>query len=131
MLPRTRARRRALDILHQADVNERDPLVVLFETFDLPGFSRELVEGVARHRAEIDGAIRALAERWELERMPVVDRNLLRIGAFEILHRPDIPPGATINDCVALAKLLSTADSGRFVNGILGRLARERAAPSG
>ena len=67
------------------------------------------------------------ADRWVLERMPIVDRNLLRIGIFELLHREDIPPAATINEAVELAKLLSTEDSGRFVNGLLGRVAREHA----
>lgn len=124
MVARTKARRRALEILYEADVLEEDPLAVLSRE-DAPPFARELIEGVAAHRTEIDDTIRRLADRWELERMPVVDRNVLRLGIFEVLHRPDVPVGAAINDAVDLAKMLSTPDSGRFVNGLLGRVARD------
>ncbi|MEX2555722.1 MAG: transcription antitermination factor NusB [Actinomycetota bacterium] len=125
MLPRTRARKRALDILHAADSLDRPALEVLAENPDAKEFTRELVSGVVEHREELDELIRRYADRWVLERMPIVDRNLLRMGIFELLHRPEIPPGVTINEAVELAKLLSTEDSGRFVNGLLGRVARE------
>lgn len=125
MLPRTRARKRALDILHAADSLDRPVLEVLAENPDEKEFTRELVEGVVANREELDELIRRYADRWVLERMPIVDRNLLRMGIFELLHRDDIPPAATINEAVELAKLLSTEDSGRFVNGLLGRVARE------
>lgn len=125
MLARTKARKRALEILYEADVVGRPLLEVLGEEAGVQPFARELVEGVEAHREEIDALIRRYADRWALERMPVVDRNLLRIGVFEILHRPDVPAGAAINEAVELAKLLSTEDSGRFVNGLLGRVARE------
>lgn len=125
MLPRTKARKHALDILHAADSLDRPVLEVLSEQTDAKEFTRELVLGVIEHREELDELIRRYADRWVLERMPIVDRNLLRIGIFELLHRGDIPPAATINEAVELAKLLSTEDSGRFVNGLLGRIARE------
>ena len=127
VLPRTRARKRALDILHAADSLDRPVLEVLAENPDEKEFTRELVSGVVEHREELDELIRRYADRWVLERMPIVDRNLLRMGIFELLHRPDIPNAATINEAVELAKLLSTEDSGRFVNGLLGRVAREHA----
>jgi transcription antitermination protein NusB len=127
MLPRTKARKRALDILHAADSLDRPVLEVLAENPDAKEFTRELVSGVVEHREELDELIRRYADRWVLERMPIVDRNLLRMGIFELLHRPDIPNAATINEAVELAKLLSTEDSGRFVNGLLGRVAREHA----
>ena len=127
MLPRTKARKRALDILHAADALDRAVPEVLADEADVPDFTRELVEGVEEHRAELDDLIRRYADRWALERMPIVDRNLLRIGIFELLHRPDVPPAAAINEAVELAKILSTEDSGRFVNGLLGRVAREHA----
>jgi transcription antitermination protein NusB len=127
MLPRTKARKRALDILHAADSLDRPVLEVLAENPDAKEFTCELVSGVVEHREELDELIRRYADRWVLERMPIVDRNLLRMGIFELLHRPDIPPGVTINEAVELAKLLSTEDSGRFVNGLLGRVAREHA----
>jgi N utilization substance protein B len=128
VLPRTKARKRALDILHAADSLDRPVLEVLAENPDAKEFTRELVSGVVEHREELDELIRRYADRWVLERMPIVDRNLLRMGIFELLHRPDIPPGVTINEAVELAKLLSTEDSGRFVNGLLGRVAREHAS---
>ncbi len=127
MLPRTKARKRALDILHSADALDRAALDVLAEEPDVPDFTREIVEGVEEHRAELDDLIRRYADRWALERMPIVDRNLLRIGIFELLYRPDVPAAAAINEAVELAKMLSTEDSGRFVNGLLGRVAREHA----
>jgi transcription antitermination protein NusB len=127
VLPRTKARKRALDILHAADSLDRPVLEVLAENPDAKEFTRELVSGVVEHREELDDLIRRYADRWVLERMPIVDRNLLRMGIFELLHRPDIPNAATINEAVELAKLLSTEDSGRFVNGLLGRVAREHA----
>ncbi|SRR6266498_5599682 len=127
MLPRTKARKRALDVLHAADALGRPTLEVLAEQGSVVEFTRELVEGVEEHRDTLDELIRRYADRWALERMPIVDRNLLRMGIFELLYRPDIPPAASINEAVELAKLLSTEDSGRFVNGLLGRVAREHA----
>ncbi|MGH2795184.1 MAG: transcription antitermination factor NusB [Actinomycetota bacterium] len=127
MLPRTRARKHALDILHAADSLDRPVAEVLADEPGVKEFTRELVLGVIEHREELDDLIRRYADRWALERMPIVDRNLLRIGIFELLHRDDIPPAASINEAVELAKLLSTEDSGRFVNGLLGRVAREHA----
>jgi transcription antitermination protein NusB len=129
MVPRSKARKRALDVLYEADVMDRPVAQLLEETLEaepgFPEFARELVEGVERNREQLDSMIQSYAERWALERMPLVDRNLLRIAIFELLHRPDVPPGATIDTAVDLAKLLSTPDSGRFLNGILGRVARE------
>ncbi|MCA1834172.1 MAG: transcription antitermination factor NusB [Actinomycetota bacterium] len=127
MLPRTKARKRALDILHAADVTATSPLeIVSLEDEPIQPFAREIIIGVVEHLADIDALIREYADRWPLERMPVVDRNLLRIALFEILFGTDTPPGVAINEAVDLAKMLSTEDSGRFINGLLGRVARER-----
>jgi N utilization substance protein B len=127
---RRQARRQALDILFQADVTRADPLCVR-EEWELAGkpvdpFARELVEGVAAHRSEIDELLGRTAEEWTVDRMASLDRTILRIACFELLHRPDTPPGAAIDEAVQAAKELSTEDSSRFVNGILGRIARER-----
>jgi len=129
---RRQARRQALDILFQADVTGADPLRVR-EEWELAGkpvdpFARDLVEGVAAHRSEIDGHLQRLAEDWTVDRMASLDRTILRIACFELLHRPDTPPGAAIDEAVQAAKELSTEDSSRFVNGILGRFVRERTA---
>ncbi len=83
-----------------------------------------LVEGVQEHAASIDERITRYAEHWALDRMPVVDRNLLRVAIFELLWMAEVPTAVVINEAVELAKSLSTEDSGRFINGVLGRLAQ-------
>lgn len=116
----SRVRRRALEILHAADVNDVPPA---FEEDD-GGEVRAMVNGVVANRAEIDDTIGRAVEHWSLERMPVVDRNLLRLGIYE-LTKTRAPVRAIVNDAVNLAKQLSTQESGRFVNGVLARIARE------
>jgi N utilization substance protein B len=83
------------------------------------------VLGVSTHLGELDKLIGEYAQDWTVDRMAAVDRNILRLAVFELLHRPDVPPNAAISEAVVAAKELSTEDSGRFVNGILGRIARE------
>ena len=85
-------------------------------------YAADLVEGVQEHQAEIDELIARYADRWAITRMPVVDRTLLRIALFELLWRDDIPVPVAINEAVQLGKDLSTEDSGRFINGLLGRI---------
>jgi N utilization substance protein B len=135
---RSAARRRALDILYEADVLERPIAAVLTRHLDEPGpgharpdpYAVELVSGVDRLRDELDDRIGQAAEHWTVERMPLVDRNLLRLAAYELLARPEVPTAVVLDEAIELAKLLSTADSGRFVNGVLGRVAGElRDAP--
>jgi transcription antitermination protein NusB len=134
--PHRDARRCALDILFQADVRGEDPADALADWAnderDVPGFARELVEGVAAKRAELDRLIGESAHEWTVERMAAVDRTILRLAVYELLYRDDVPPSAAISEAVVAAKELSTEDSGRFVNGILGRIAREHArSPEG
>jgi N utilization substance protein B len=127
---RRRARRRALHILYQADVTHRQSVDVLEERReleDLDSFTEELVRGVAQNAADLDRLIGEHAEGWTVHRMAVVDRNLLRLACYEMLWRQDVPVAVAIDEAVEAAKELSTEDSGRFVNGILGRIARERA----
>lgn len=89
------------------------------------GHVEELVRGVLAHRTEIDLMLRSYAEKWTLERMSVVDRNILRLGLFEMHHRNDIPPVAAMNEAIELAKLLGGEESKRFVNGILNRATKD------
>jgi N utilization substance protein B len=128
---RRQARRRAVDILYQADIVGRNPLDVLEERKALsekvPGFAEDLVRGTAEHVAELDDLIGEYAEGWTVHRMAAVDRTLLRLACYEILYRDDVSPAVAISEAVVAAKELSTEDSGRFVNGVLGRIARERA----
>jgi N utilization substance protein B len=125
------ARRRAVDILIQADLSGRPPEDILEERGSLgastPTFTEELVRGVADRLDALDRVIGEHAEGWSVQRMAVVDRALLRVASHEILHRDDIPVAVAIDEAVEAAKELSTKDSGRFVNGVLGRIAQERA----
>jgi transcription antitermination protein NusB len=120
-----------VDILYQADLLGRDPSQVLEERKALgekiPGFTEELVRGVAGRLDELDELIGDHAEGWTVQRMAGVDRTLLRLACYEMLHREDISVAVATSEAVAAAKSLSTEDSGRFVNGILGRIAQERA----
>ena len=106
-----------------------DDVAVTDPSAEALAYARDLVEGVQAHRADIDELIARYADRWELQRMPIVDRNLLRIGLFELLWGADVPVAVAINEAVELAKAMSTDDSGRFINGLLGRIVEDRSAP--
>jgi transcription antitermination protein NusB len=133
MTRRRDARRTAVGILYQADLTGRSPLEVLDERrglgqrSGLSAFAEELVRGVAERRDELDRVIGEQAEGWTVPRMASVDRTLLRVACFEILYREDVPAAVAVDEAVAAAKELSTEDSGRFVNGVLGKIVRERA----
>ena len=110
----------------QAPLDEAEGLVPPAE--DAPdeqalSYALELVDGVQAHHADIDALIVAYADRWAIARMPLIDRNLVRMAVFELMWGEDIPVAVAINEAVELAKELSTDDSGRFVNGLLGRIA--------
>lgn len=150
MQVRTAARRLALDVLYEAEIRNTLPLEA-FELrssygwvvptsadeemapgpavdTDAPSdeavaYARLLVSGIQEHHADIDELISRYADRWTIERMPVIDRNVVRIATFELLWSEDVPVAVAINEAVELAKALSTDDSGRFVNGVLGRIA--------
>jgi transcription antitermination protein NusB len=123
---RREARERALSLLYEADAKACPPGEVL-EGLPVPPdrFAGDLVAGVGDHLAEIDDRIRRFARGWALERMPVVDRTVLRMAIYELLYRPDVPTGVAISEAVELAKRYSTDDSGRFVNGMLSNIAEE------
>jgi len=124
---RSKARKRALDVLFEAELRGQPVLDVLAEraadeTPPLPAYAADLVRGVLAHQQRIDELLAAYAEGWTLERMPAVDRNLLRIGAFELLWADDVPDAVAISEAVRLARELSTEGSPAFVNGLLARL---------
>ena len=124
--PRRQARERALSLLYEADVKGAAPAEVLAGLPVEPDrFAVELVAGVGEHGDEVDGWLRRYARDWAVERMPALDRALLRMGVFELLHRPDVPTGVVLSEAVELAARYSTEDSGRFVNGVLARIADE------
>jgi transcription antitermination protein NusB len=126
---RTRARKRAPDILFESEARGDDPLAVLEqrqETDDAPPVSEYaalLVRGVVAHRGRIDQLLAEHAEGWTVERMPAVDRTLLRIAVYELLWEDAIDDPVAITEAVELARSLSTDDSPRFLNGVLGRIA--------
>ena len=132
MATRREQRKRALDLLYQADLRDREPEAVLRDAAaaeEVGSFTAELVEGYGTQRARLDALIVTLARDWTLDRMPVVDRNILRIGLYELVCT-DVPAAVAINEAVELAKELSTDDSGRYINGILSRAAERRGEPA-
>jgi len=124
---RTKARKRALDLLYEAEQRGVDALTLLRERLPvaqppLPEYTVALVEGVHAHRERIDELLGQYSQGWTVGRMPSVDRSLLRIGLYELLWRDDVPDAVAVSEAVELAKTLSTDQSPSFVNGLLGRL---------
>jgi transcription antitermination protein NusB len=138
MSARTKARKRALDVLYSADVRQisiGDALAAeAARAASEPEresswlYAREIVDGVVDHREEIDELIETYAQGWTLARMPIVDRAIIRIGIWEIVFNDDIPEGVAISEAVESATLLSTDDSAGFVNGLLARIAQTKPA---
>jgi transcription antitermination protein NusB len=138
MTRRSRAREVALQLLFQHDLNPNLPRPAV-ERFahdrlndpDLRGFALALYDGVLAHGAEVDRRVGECAENWRLPRMPALDRNVLRLGAFELLYAADTPASVAINEAIELARRFGSADSPAFVNGVLDRLARMRSEECG
>lgn len=135
MSARSKARKRALDVLYEADVRAADPLVVLREVTQRRevdegvsphDYTIDLVQGVAAHRERIDEIVQTHSQGWVISRMPVIDRNVLRLAAFELLWGQDAPDAVIIDQAVQMSKDLSTEDSPGFVNGVLARVLKER-----
>lgn len=137
MSTRRDARLWAVQLLFQRDFNPGD-LAEALEVFwserktgdKARVFTEELVRGVESHKAELDEHLQRYADNWDLKRMGGVDRNVMRVALFEMLHRSDIPPVVSINEAVELAKDLSTDESGKFVNGILDRIRKDLKRPA-
>ncbi|WP_199854103.1 transcription antitermination factor NusB [Plantactinospora sp. BB1] len=131
MPARRKARKRALDVLYEADVRTQPVAEVLagyLQRLEQPrpehlDYAIGLIEGVAEYQARIDELIDSYAEGWTLDRMPVVDRNLARIAIYELLYVDEIDDAVAISEAVELARQMSTDDSPRFLNGLLGRIA--------
>ncbi len=130
MAARTKARKRALDLLFEAEQRGVDAADLLRERLAAPvteaplsEFTADLVMGLVEHRAQVEELITTYSQGWTLQRMPAVDRAILRLGAYEVLFSTDVPEPVAISEWVGLATELSTDDSPRFVNGLLARLA--------
>ena len=127
MAARSKARKRAVDVLYEADLRGDDRLSVLRdrladETPPVPEHTVRLVEGVAEHATRIDELIDTHASGWSIDRLPDVDRAILRMAVFELLWADDVPDAVVIDEAVELAKALSTDDSPAYVNGVLGAI---------
>jgi len=127
---RRQARERALSLLYEAESKDVAPSAILTQLPVEPDpFTVALLCGVSEHLSELDGLITDFARDWTIDRMPALDRALLRMAIFELVHRLDVPTGAVISEAVELAHRFSTDESGRFVNGMLARIA-EAVRPS-
>ena len=121
----TEPRERAVQELYEADqVEHWEP------SEDLVGRALRLTTGVMGHRDELDVSINRVADRWSVDRMPVVDRAVLRLALYELRHCPDVPTAVVLNEAVRIAKMFSTEHSGRFINGVLASLARSERPPT-
>lgn len=128
---RREARERALELLYEAYAKSEPATDTLAALAVAPDpFALQLVEGVAARQEEIDAYIGRLSQGWAIDRMPVVDRTILRLATYELLAHPEVPLAAVISEAVELAKRYSTDESGRFVNGVLASVASEVRPPS-
>ena len=135
MSARTKARKRALDVLFECDLRSSDALETLAQRLaqaepPVPEYTVTLVEGVVANRQRIDELIETYAVEWTLDRMPAVDRNLLRIGTYELLWLEETPDGVVLSEAVNLAHDLSTDQSASVVNGVLAKMLEEKPALS-
>lgn len=132
MSARSKARKQALDLLYETDIRGTN-LVETLASRDIPaegpdarpirGYTKELVNGVSDNRRKIDELITTYAQGWDMDRLPAVDRNILRLGIYEILWSTDVPMSVAIDEALILAKELSSDDSSKYIHGVLGRIA--------
>jgi N utilization substance protein B len=135
---RTKARKRAIDAVFAADLRKISPLTLLDEVAGLTadrqnqdeifGYARQIVNGVIENHDEIDDLLDTYSQGWALDRMPNLDRAILRCAVWEIMHNEDVPDAVAINEAVEMAKELSTDDSGSFINGLLSRISATKTA---
>jgi N utilization substance protein B len=131
MAARSKARKRALDVLYASEMRGESPVEALERAIaegegPTNDYTGVLVRGVEEHRARIDEVLASYAEGWTLPRMPAVDRNVLRLGAWELLYAADVPGAVAVSEAMALVQELSTDESPAFVNGVLGSILRNR-----
>lgn len=133
MSARTKARKRALDVLFASELRSENPVEALERAIaegegPTNDYTSTLVRGVVEHQARIDELLASYSEGWSLERMPAVDRNVLRLGVFEVLYAGDVPDAVAVTEAMALVRELSTDESPAFVNGVLGNIVRNKAS---
>ena len=125
MAARSKARKQALDVLYESDIRKTDPSALLAsrDDDDVREFAKAIVTLVTEHRAKIDELIATFARGWDMDRMPTVDRNILRIAIAELIWSPDVPEAVAISEALVLAKELSTDESAGFIHGLLAHIA--------
>lgn len=138
MSARAKARKRAVDAVFAADIRKIDPSLLLDDVAELSAdrqnqdkifdYARQIVQGVVDHNEEIDDLLETYSQGWALDRMPTLDRAILRVAVWEILYNDEVPDAVAVNEAVELAKELSTDDSGSFVNGLLNKIAGTKTA---
>lgn len=133
MRTRTHARECVIKILYQLEIAHGTPESAADEYFqwnqepeEVMSFARMLITGIWSYKSELDEIIKKFAENWEIDRMAIIDRNILRLGCYEIMHVGDIPPKVSINEAIELGKKFGDVESAKFVNGILDRVFKEK-----
>ena len=133
MRKRTQSREWALKVLYQCDITHK-PILATAEEFlsnqnikqdEIIEFTKRLALGVQEHSTQIDEKISQYATNWEIKRMAIIDRNILRLGIFELLYTPDVPPKVSINEAIELAKKYGDIDSSKFINGVLDKIHKQ------
>ena len=127
MSARSKARKAALDLLYESDIRRSAASKLLNKRvteleYVIRDFTKELVEGVDLHRRKIDELIVTYSQGWDMDRMPVIDRNILRLAIYEVLWSADVPQAVSINEALELAQTLSTEESSKYINGVLSKI---------
>ncbi|MEY3169080.1 MAG: hypothetical protein RL421_323 [Actinomycetota bacterium] len=127
MSTRSKARKAALDLLYESDIRKTSPQTLLTKRvteleYVIRDFTKDLVDGVESHRRKIDELITTYSQGWDMDRMPVIDRNILRLGIYELLWSESVPTSVAISEALELAQTLSTDDSSKYINGVLSKV---------
>ena len=127
MSTRSKARKAALDLLYESDIRKTSATGLMLQRitdveYVIRDFTKELVEGVEQNRRRIDELITTYSQGWDMDRMPVIDRNILRIGIYEVLWSKDVPEAVAISESLELAQTLSTYESSKYINGVLSKV---------
>jgi N utilization substance protein B len=135
---RTKSRKRAVDAVFAADIRGKSPLELLEDTLEqnaerqnqdvIFAYAQQIVEGVIKHKDEIDAYLEAYSQGWTIDRMPTLDRAIMRVATWEIVYNDDVPDSVAVNEAVELAKEYSTDDSPAFINGLLNKIASTKTA---
>ena len=134
MSARSKSRKKALDFLFAADIREGDPVTLynarekIDSDLSEEAYVLEILQGVAQHKESIDELISTYAQGWDLDRMPNIDRNILRVALYELIHNQSIPDAVAISEAVELAGELSTKESATYINGVLSRIVAIKAS---